>query len=513
MWWLPFALAASWSALPSGTTRLPVVHIRTDSQELSEAGIVARLGISEDSDGVRFDDPWNAYQGMVDINWHGTSSSWFPKKSFAIELRDSVGKEVKASLLGMSAESEWILSAGFSDKSLIRNAFGYAMSAATGRYAPRTRMVELVVDSSYEGVYLLVERPMRDKDRVAVSKLESKDSAGDALTGGYILRVDRSGDGNGWFGAANPVIYYQHYYPKDSKITELQRTYIRDWMSSFEAAMESDGFAVPGEGYEKWIDTGSFRDHLLIQELSRNLDGYRLSSFLSKDKDSKGGKLQAGPIWDLDIAMGLADYYDGWKTDGWVYEWDARANDDGNAVPGWWPRLAHDQRFRKGLSCRWWNLRAGAWSDVAWRKKFDSLAKLAGSAQARNFQRWDILGERLWPEVYVPGTYAAEVDTLKRWLAGRFSWMDGQFPTGTCPPTPGVAAHRPGNAGGFIQRGERLIWERAPARVAMSRPDGERLTLDATNSVIDLAGLARGTWIVSWLDRSDGIWRARAVLR
>jgi len=41
-----------------------------------------------------------------------------------------------------------------------------------------------------------------------------------------------------------------------------------------------------------------------------------------------------------------------------------------------------------------------------------------------NFRRWPILNERVWPNVYIGGTYANEVNYLKEWLLDRIEWMD-----------------------------------------------------------------------------------------
>ncbi|HDP75449.1 MAG TPA: hypothetical protein ENN49_06200 [Bacteroidales bacterium] len=50
------------------------------------------------------------------------------------------------------------------------------------------------------------------------------------------------------------------------------------------------------------------------------MDTYRISTFLHKDKDSKGEKLTFGPMWDYDLAFGNANYYGGDSPQGWVYK-------------------------------------------------------------------------------------------------------------------------------------------------------------------------------------------------
>ena len=44
-------------------------------------------------------------------------------------------------------------------------------------------------------------------------------------------------------------------------------------------------------GY-KIYDVNSFIDLYIINEFSKNIDGYRLSTYMYKDRDDNGGKLQ-----------------------------------------------------------------------------------------------------------------------------------------------------------------------------------------------------------------------------
>src|SRR5687768_11745790 len=50
------------------------------------------------------------------------------------------------------AEDDWVLAAPYGDKSLMRNVLAHRTARAMGRYAPRTRFVELVLNGDYAGV-------------------------------------------------------------------------------------------------------------------------------------------------------------------------------------------------------------------------------------------------------------------------------------------------------------------------------------------------------------------------
>jgi len=54
-----------------------------------------------------------------------------------------------------------------------------------------------------------------------------------------------------------------------------------------------------------------------------------------------------------------------------------------------------------------------------------------GSAQQRNFQKWNILGTYVWPNYFIGNSYADEIQILKTWISGRLNWMDANMP-GNC---------------------------------------------------------------------------------
>jgi hypothetical protein len=63
--------------------------------------------------------------------------------------------------------------------------------------------------------------------------------------------------------------------------------------------------------------------------------------------------------------------------------------------------------------------------------RIDSLASVLEESQQRNFQRWPILGNYVWPNNFVGNTYAEEIDYLKTWITTRLNWIDANIP-GSC---------------------------------------------------------------------------------
>ena len=429
------------------SSNLPIVVINTNGQNIpSDQKITASMGVVYNGPGNVSHPypPFTDYDGPIGIKVRGnTSNSLSPKKSYTVELRDDLGSDLNAPLLGMPTESDWILLANYFDKSLMNNTLSFHLARAMGNYAPRQRNVEVVLNGEYMGVYALVEQIKRDANRVNIAKLTPDETIGDDLTGGYILRVDWfNGWANGFVSPYPPAVssagqqtYYEYRYPKPENIAPEQKAYIQAYVDSFETAMVGPDFADPFLGFRAYADEASFVDLFLLNELSRNVDGYRLSSYLYKDKNSNGGKLHAGPPWDYDIAWGNANYCDATEPSGWDYQFGDICPEHSAQIPFWWPRLMEDSAFVDAVRCRWNELRDSVLSPAYVAAYCDSVAAQIDEAQQRNFTVWPILGTYVWPNPFpIPATYADEVQELKDFMNARWAWMDANLP-GTCLST------------------------------------------------------------------------------
>ena len=415
------------------SSNLPIVVINTRGQTIiDEAKITADMGIIDNGPGQRnnLTDPFNNYDGLIGIEIRGSSSQSFPKKQYAVETRLDNGENNNVSLLGLPAENDWILYAPYSDKSLMRNVIAYTLSLQIGRYASRNRFCEVVINGDYKGIYVLMEKIKRDKNRVNIKKMSDQDTAYPQVSGGYIVKIDKRDGENvgGWYSpfppyaSASQRIFYQYHYPKPDEIIPEQIQYIQDFIHRFELAMLSTEFADPLRGYPAFINLSSFVDHFILNEIGKNVDGYRLSAFMYKDRDDRGTHMYMGPIWDFNLAFGNADYYQGQYPQGW--QADFRGYGDSFQIPFWWLKLRSDWSFSGQLLSRWTELRQTILSDAHFLQMIDSLRVLLDEAKDRDFVRWPRLGTYVWPNPYVFDTYDEEVAYLKSWILDRNEWMD-----------------------------------------------------------------------------------------
>jgi hypothetical protein len=414
---IPFA---SFGQVELTVSNLPIVVIHTGGQEIpDEPRIVADMGIIYNGNGQTnfITDPYNNYSGKISIELRGSTSQDFPKKSYGLETQNADSTNRNVSLLGMPEENDWILYAPYSDKSLIRNILSYRLSRELGHYAPRTRLCELVVNGDYKGIYVLIEKIKRDDNRVNIATLNPDEISGDDLTGGYIIKVDKATGASGsvWT-TKEGSIYFQYHYPEWDKIVDPQENYIRGFMDTLEESLLSDDFKDTVKGYRTHLDERSAIDMFIVNELSRNVDAYMLSYYMYKEKDSDGGKLHMGPLWDYNLAFSNANYREAYLTNGF----QVRVN---NSI-WWWDRLLEDESFLQAIRDRWYDLRTRSLSDQRIIAIVDSLATLLSGSQARNFTRWDILGKQVWPNYYVGESYIDEINYLKSWTSDRLNWLD-----------------------------------------------------------------------------------------
>ncbi|MBT7727026.1 MAG: hypothetical protein HN702_06515, partial [Flavobacteriales bacterium] len=332
------------------------------------------------------------------------------------------------SILGMPVENDWILYAPYSDKSLMRNFLTFDLGRKMGNYSPRTVYCELVINGDYKGIYILMEKIKRDNDRVDIAKLDADDLAGDSLTGGYIIKVDKytGTGGTDWLSDFSNIgggpLYIQYHYPEGSAMLPQQLDYIEQFVDSFEYALSGPNFTDSLIGYSKYIDVNSFIDFYIVNELAKDIDAYRLSSYLYKDRDDNGGKLTMGPLWDFNLAYGNADYCSG----GIPIGWEVNSGCGGNN-PFWFERLLDDTTYQNKLKCRWEYLRERSFHQDSIFNFIDSISLYLNDAQQRNFQRWNILGIYVWPNYYVGNTYQDELTFFKTWIGDRLVWIDNNL--------------------------------------------------------------------------------------
>jgi hypothetical protein len=444
-------------AVETGDSEIPYVVIETHGIGiLNEPKVAATMIIYQEKLEVK--------RVQIGIEYRGsTSFRLSDKKSYGIETWDSGGNDIDETFFGFPAEEDFILLGQVAnmeelyiwDRTMMFNYVGYNLYREMGQYASRTKYVEVELNGEYLGVYVFMEKLKRDSERINISKLEPTDIDPELITGGYILKIDKTSGGdlnlnqpleyfesnwaddaryteaisfrsqydiNGKLMEFDPFgepyhsnqyleTYFLYEYPKSENITEAQKTYIQTFIHDFETALLTDDFTTDERSYTDYINMASFVDHFILNELVRNVDGYRLSTYLYKDRSEK---LKMGPVWDLNIA-----YNNGGRIpmDDWVINYNDHVQQDAWMMPFWWPRLMKDPLFRNALKTRWSGLRLSTLSNAELLYLVDQTSAYLenNGAVDRNYNKWD---------QGIGVNYSSSVEDLKSFLEARAQWMD-----------------------------------------------------------------------------------------
>lgn len=429
------------------SSEIPIVMINTLGKTIIEdTKVDCLMDIKYNGPGnmTYVNDSANVYSGNIGIEIRGLTSAGYPQRPYGFETRDSLGANNDVSILGMPAENDWVLLSNYNDRTLIKNVMSLNLFREMGNYSARTQLCEVIIDSSYKGIYVIGEKIKRDANRVDIAKLTAVDTIGDELTGGYMLQQNYWNANNSFQSNYSPIdhpgfdVHFVYEYPDEFAIQQTQKAYIASFVDSLETALYSSNFADPTTGYRKYMDVKSFIDYFLVNELARSADGFKKSVFFHKDKYSNGGKLKAGPVWDFDWAWknlgGICSIYEGYSGAGW-----AHLNNDcftDNYSTGWYVRLLQDSTFSNELRCTYENYRQTILDTTQLFAYIDSMRNLVQNAHVRHFKKWPILGKSGPAPDYgdVAATYPAEIDSLKNWINIRIQWLDANIP-GLCIPT------------------------------------------------------------------------------
>ncbi|MGA3142742.1 MAG: CotH kinase family protein [Verrucomicrobiota bacterium] len=375
----------------------------------------------------------------------GSSTESLPKKAFSMEFWDDLNNSADYSPLGLPAESDFVLYAPDNfEPVLIHNPLIYQLSNEVGRYAPRTRLVEVylvttagpVTATSYNGIYVLEEKIKWDKNRVDIDKIHSvdnlhpQDNTSPNVTGGYLMKIDRLGPGESGFSAAGQTIVYDE--PKEADIKTPQRApqqqYLQNYMNAFGTALNGASYTNLTNGFRAYVDVPSWLDHHILNVMAFNVDALRLSAYFYKERTNG---LFFGPIWDFDRSQG--------STDGRDFSplyWRAPIPDYGTDFFNypWWGRMFTDIDFWQAWIDRYEDLRAGVLSTNHIYADIDALVAQVQAEEPREIARWPTLTTPRSGTITIsgysytfPGTCQGEVNFLKKWYADRLYFMDTNF--------------------------------------------------------------------------------------
>lgn len=343
--------------------------------------------------------------GGLKLRGRGNSTWGRPKKPWRINFDD------KTSPLGMTAsQKNWALLANDFDGAKVGNPFALTVGARLSGldWTPQYRYVELVLNGSYRGIYMLADLVRMEAGRVP--------GKGDGTDGAFLLEITNkergSAPGLSTSVYGQWVIYDTPETPSTALIAQLTAK-----LTAFESALHAGDWS----GWKALADATSFADWWLVNELTHNADS---AVFWSSCKlhITPDGVIRMGPLWDFDLSLTVA--------------WGDMTQTTDAAPAEWWTRRSA------------WILRM--WDDAAWRELVRQrwAVLLATISELGGFDVWidrtlDQLqraiaeDNRRWNQVTVT---SFEADKRKRWMRERTAWLAAQIAAPISPVTAQVTA-------------------------------------------------------------------------
>ncbi|NBP25302.1 MAG: hypothetical protein EBU81_12275, partial [Proteobacteria bacterium] len=184
---------------------LPLLVITTFGKAPSEStNAVVSLSLFEPKNGVAQVTGTPDFTARGGIKIRGSSSAGLAKKQYALQWTDDYNQDLELPVLGMPAESEWVLYAPNDFEPVcIHNPFMHQLARDIGEYSPRTRFVEVFINklgplttNQYEGLYVLTEKIGVGSKRIPGPKLQPEDGTLPDITGPYVMKIDRLDPGD-----------------------------------------------------------------------------------------------------------------------------------------------------------------------------------------------------------------------------------------------------------------------------------------------------------------------------
>lgn len=344
----------------------------------------------------------------VQIRLRGNSTLYCEKKSYKFKF----DKKQNPLGIGDGPGKGWNLLANYYDTSLLRNMAAYHLGDMLDNmpYSANCRSVEVYVNGSYQGVYLLCEDINVNKNRLAITEKPELVEGN-----GYLLEMTRACTDE-HFEVDNA------YYDIKSKLSDdyptelMQKEYISNYLAKSLNVLRRQDKARA----EELIDIPSLVDNFIANELCKNNDIGWGSFYLCKDA---GGKLTFAPMWDYDLAFGNFDVYKGFDSPYGINEFDINASNSNSNQ--WYCYALQNDWFREAVTARW--------KEVSERVKtlpdyVKEEAKTNMRSYIRNFNMWAPRGKELFIEtdsIAKFTEYQEHTDYLSEWITERIQWLDG----------------------------------------------------------------------------------------
>ena len=436
-------------------SKIPTLFLHVDGNELNRVNHSKENEITDGHAVYTEADGTVAYDGALEqMKGRGNNSFRYSKKPYQIKLAQ------KASLSGMGRGKTWVLLANWVDVSLLRNQIVLDLSREIGlRNAVSCVQADIWINGNYQGLYLIAEKIQIGGNRIDITNLEkatekvngepfspgqiiTEKSAAypvlrsypdvrdpEDITGGYILTVEKKHRMKDYVLAGFRTKEELSIRIKEPTCpSRAQAEYVFARITEMQNALLAKNGTEPrtGKTFEEYLDVTSFAQRFLIEDWTKNYDFIGGSQFLYKDSDLVDPKFYAGPSWDYDLCFGnmkdrgyapTGKYLTAYRKKNNLYWLLYNHETFRSKVTELW-----EKTFRPAVSVLLGEKAAAA--DGILRPLDEYREKIISSVEM-NCSRWGTSRDATGPGS--GGDFEKAFAYLKKWIADRTVWMDGEY--------------------------------------------------------------------------------------
>lgn len=387
---------------------MPFININTASgvtvtskETYTEAkiSVINAQGVSEMTDST------------VSVKLRGNATLNAYKKSYKLKFAE------KQNMLNIGTGSgrTWCLISNCFDASLLRNLAVYRIADSLDGllYSPNCISVELFVNNEYQGVYMLCEEINVNKNRVAI-----EENPDEIENNGYLIEMSRHNETD-VFTVDKASFTVKSDLSQTESVKNGQIEYISGYMTNCISSLQK-GDQTEAEQY---MNIQSLVDIYIINEIVKNVDAGWSSFFMFKNA---GDKLNFGPPWDFDLAVGNANCVNGFDSWAGINPYHVfNVNSNSNQ----WFCYALGNKWFRDLVQKRWNVLKDKLSTLP--DAVTNEAETHNKSYCRNFEKWDnLLGKQVYIEpkqIASLTSYKEHYTYLSNWLENRIKWLTNYY--------------------------------------------------------------------------------------
>ena len=413
---------------------IPTVHFNSNDGEAVntrstwfDGEFAIKGGLTDQNKNNSFENCPGVAPFEAEMRGRGNYSWSFSKKGFNLKF-PNIDNDGKYDLCGMGKSRKWALVANHYDRSLLRNSAANFVGEQMGNleYTPKEVSVDLYVNGSYRGTYMLIERVNFEGGRLDEEELKSDDDTAafcsnlnhSDLSGSYLMEWDfRKGayynftaGSRGWVGLKEP---------EDEDYCGNMGKRINEYVDIADRDL-FDGSANDNDWMSS-IDLDSAVDYYIAMEYLKPVDGQMWASvYMYKPR---GEKIHFGPLWDFDLAMGSATRAGNVASSS---SWYLRNPLNISAMQSdktWFNRMNENATFRAAVRERWNEVDQDINDVIAYLRQQEGLIDKSADD---NYRKWSH-GSKISEYQVIKSSWGADVDHLVNFLDKRWIWMNGQL--------------------------------------------------------------------------------------